>query len=88
MPNAMPKNGQHIERIAQEIERYLQKHPRAADSIEGITKWWLTRQRYQEATISIQKALDLLVVRGRIEKKTNINGAHIYRSKNTNDFVT
>ena len=88
MSIATPQFEQHIERIAQEIERYLQEHPGAGDSIEGVTHWWLTRQRYQEATSSVQKALDLLVVRGRIEKIINYEGASIYRRKKTKDFAT
>ena len=29
------------ESIAEEIIRYLESHPGAADSLEGITSWWL-----------------------------------------------
>ncbi|MCJ7603252.1 MAG: hypothetical protein MUO63_17355 [Desulfobulbaceae bacterium] len=49
---------QQIEHIAQEIERYLQTRPNAADSLEGITKWWLTRQRYEVKGIKIEYEIE------------------------------
>jgi len=74
-------NDQDVERIAQEIERYLQSNPNAADSVEGIAKWWLPRQRYVEATGFVQMALDLLVARGRIGKIYTCDGSYIYKGR-------
>ena len=66
--------------VAQEIRNYLMAHPNAADSLEGIVKWWLTRQRYEEAMGQVQKALDYLVVRGDISKRQLSSGKVIYSS--------
>ena len=71
-----------IARIAQEIEHYLLAHPRAADSVEGITKWWLSYQRSGESMDHVQQALDVLIAQGRIVKINNVNGTCIYK-KNT-----
>ena len=49
-----------------EILAYLEAHPSAADSLEGIVTWWLPRQRYIEARALIQGSLDQLVDSGRI----------------------
>jgi hypothetical protein len=78
----MPEIEQHIKRIAGEIEHYLLTRPCSVDSIEGITKWWLTRQRYQEAKKTVQKALNFLVVNGRIEEIINSYGSSVYGKKN------
>lgn len=34
-----------VAEVASEIEHYLETHPAAADSLEGIASWWLSRQR-------------------------------------------
>ena len=77
----MHEHDQQIEHIAQEIERYLMKRPNAADSLEGITKWWLTRQRFEDALDFVQKALEYLILHGRIIKTINYDGRCIYRPR-------
>ena len=64
---------------AQEIERYLQSHPNAADTVEGIVKWWLQRQRYIETIDCVHTALDVLVKKGSVVKRTNADGKNVYR---------
>lgn len=54
--------------IALEIRQYLDAHPNAADSLEGIVRWWLPRQRYEEVLERVQSALDLLITEGMISK--------------------
>ena len=68
-----------IERISEEIQLYLLQHPNAADTLEGITKWWLTRQRYEEATHVVKKALEDLIAQGLIVQTTNSDDQRIYR---------
>ena len=71
-----------IQLVAKEIEVYLARHPHAADSIEGIIKWWLPQQRYIDAHEKIAKALDYLVAQG-VVKKVEIPGSVLYSSKKT-----
>lgn len=75
-----------ITTIAQEIEQYLLAHPNAVDSLEGIVKWWLTRQRYEEAIEQVQKSLDHLIDKGVILKNFIADGKVVYASaaNNTN----
>ena len=70
-----------IERVAGEIERYFLLHPAAADTAEGIAKWWLTRQRYLEAVEIVEAALDRLIRKRRVTKKANNYGINVYRYK-------
>lgn len=69
-----------IHLVAKEIESYLARHPHAADSIEGIVKWWLPQQRYIDAYEKIVTALDYLVTQG-VVKKVEIPGSVLYSSK-------
>ena len=66
--------------IANEIKRYIKDYPNAADTLEGIAKWWLLRQRYEESVSLVQEALDYLVLESVVERKTNIGGDHVYFS--------
>ena len=75
----VPHDEQDIKRVAREIERYLQSHPAAADSLEGVAKWWLTLQRYNNALATVQEALEYLIADGRIAKVKNPDGAYIYK---------
>jgi hypothetical protein len=76
---SMPKSTK-IMTIAQEIDRYLAKHPNAADTLTGVTRWWLARQRYDETVEDVQAALEYLETRQTIVRQTNSDGTIIYRS--------
>lgn len=54
--------------IAYLIEEYLKSHPEAMDSFEGISKWWITRQKLYESANSVNHALNLLIKRGVVER--------------------
>ena len=62
-----PVKGNHdndVLALADEIAAYLESHPDAADSFEGIVTWWLDRQRYARAKRSVEQALERLQARG------------------------
>lgn len=76
----MPKNEKEIVRVAEEIERYLLTHRNAADTLEGIAKWWLQQQRYIDSIDCVHNALDVLIKRGLVQISTNLDGKKIYKS--------
>ena len=57
--------------VARLIEEYLRSHPEAMDSFEGISKWWITRQKMHESAYSVNSALNILIRKGVIEKTNN-----------------
>ena len=71
-------NTQAIENLAREIQAYLDRHPAAADTTEGILAWWITRQRLTESLESVQRALDYLVAEQRIRAHRQQGGAIVY----------
>lgn len=73
-----PLSDQHIAQVGEEILWYLQAHPNAADSLMGITHWWLPRQRYEEALNIIRQALDYLVKQQRIDQRVLPDGKVLY----------
>lgn len=54
--------------VARLIEEYLRSHPEAMDSFDGISKWWITRQKMYESADAVNSALGMLVDKGVIEK--------------------
>lgn len=67
-----------ISEIARQIDRYLQSHPHAADNAEGILRWWLARQRYEESVQKVEQALALLLREGAVKKQVLIDGRVLY----------
>jgi|WetSurMetagenome_2_1015567.scaffolds.fasta_scaffold227570_1 hypothetical protein len=55
-----------IKQAAIQILLYLQKHPEAKDTAEGIAQWWI-----REDVKIVEKALQLLAEEGVIEKKAS-----------------
>ncbi len=76
---------QNIARIANEITNYLASYPNAVDSLEGITAWWLTHQRYKSALNIVQSALDMLVKSGKVIKFSLADNKVVYSLSLKND---
>ena len=81
-------NDAEIIAVAQEIKRYFAAHSNAADNLEGIAKWWLARQRLQESSELVKKALDYLIDQGLITRTVSHSGEAIYNyvSQNADDY--
>ena len=67
-----------IRAIADKIARYLERHPEAADSAEGIQRWWLDPDTRAERIANIERALQYLEASGLV-KKSVVGGKAIYR---------
>jgi Fe2+ or Zn2+ uptake regulation protein len=46
-----------------EILRYLKEHPKARDTIEGIS-WWVLEQRMNDCVSDVQSTLSQLLAQG------------------------
>lgn len=64
---------------AGEINRYLVARPNASETVDGIAKWWLLRQRYNDSKVLVQSALDLLIDEGVVAKIIMPDGKVMYR---------
>jgi len=65
--------------LAQQILRYLQDHPRAQDTIEGITAWWVSERAISRWLPQVRSSLAALVAQGYIAKHTGPGGRIFYR---------
>jgi hypothetical protein len=66
-----------VEGIARELEQYVSLHPTAADTPEGIARWWLDRPE-QPALSRVEAALELLISRGVLASRMLPDGKFIY----------
>ena len=63
-----------------EIAAYLDSHPDAADSAEGILTWWLARQRYAQTKRNVEQALEYLTEQGLVRISEERPQGRIYSS--------
>jgi hypothetical protein len=64
-------------RIADMIERHLKSHPAAADTVEGVWRYWVP-SRERASLESVELALALLKRMGRAMDRTLPDGRVIY----------
>jgi len=73
-------NDSDIQQIADQIESYLNSHPNAADTIEGILQWWLPGKRIEASTLIVQQALNYLASKSAVKASVNLSGNKVYSS--------
>lgn len=64
--------------IEQAVLSYLERHPQAADTLDGIVRWWLPQQRYSTAQTRIEAALMRLVSQGKLRQRPLPTGDALY----------
>ena len=71
------KNNADFE-IEEAVLSFLDRHPQAADTLEGIADWWLPQQRYVTAKARIEAVLRQLVIQGALRMRHLPDGTAIY----------
>lgn len=65
--------------IRKEILQYLQTHPDAADSLNGIVNWWLSSKCSAEDMKKVECVLEQLIKDGLVKKIALIDKTIIYK---------
>jgi len=47
--------------LARSILRYLDEHPEANDTLDGIAQWWLLREWSERKVMDVQRAVGFLL---------------------------
>lgn len=76
-----PKAQARLSKVAREILAYLKRNPEACDTLVGITRWWLMKQRIEAAANAVQQALDELVKLELVLRNEVPHGPVTYRAK-------
>ena len=64
--------------VADAVLSYLRAHPEAADTLQGIVRWWLPQQRYDRESGRIEAVLTWLAQRGRLQVRMLPDGQFLY----------
>jgi hypothetical protein len=64
--------------IASDILAYLDEHPQAQDTLEGIAQWWLMEQRIKQVISGVRSALSELVHEGLVLEYEGADGQARY----------
>ena len=76
LADSTPK--QILTEIQSEVLGYLEDHPDAFDTVDGIRHWWLLRRLAKYSTDRVQTAIDQLVATGFIETHLLDDGQRAY----------
>jgi hypothetical protein len=60
------------------ILRYLEQHPKSEDTLEGISEWWMKKQRIEDSRIAVDQALQRLASE-RVISITRRNKVNYYK---------
>ena len=60
------------------IRAYLASHPHAADSAQGVARWWLCSHRSKFTLSDVESALRELVARQELREEALSDGATLY----------
>ena len=71
--------GSPVRAVSQVVLEYLQAHPQAAETVEGISAWWLGTSRRGPRVAAVVEALEALVARGTVTRETTPAGETVYR---------
>jgi len=77
-----------ISAFVDEVERYLAVHPEAADTAEGILRWWLPATFADLGADEMQRALARLVERGSVVRQRMADGQTVYSRGTRNALGT
>jgi hypothetical protein len=67
-----------VEAVATAIMEHLRSHPLAADSAEGVMRWWLGPAHASVTVEQVERALDLLLARRQMRRLSLMDGTFLY----------
>lgn len=65
-------------RVAGEVLEYLEQHPDAQDTLEGVCDWWLLERRIRRTVREVEAALGELVAKGFVAARRGNDGKTHY----------
>ena len=66
-------------RIAQLLIKHMLKNPDAKHTAEGIARWWIMQQKFEEELILVEKVIEYLTGIGLLEKVLLPDGNTYYK---------
>jgi len=66
--------------LIETIEAHLAAHPQAADSVDGVARWWVSKRGVVASREQVEAALEALVEQGRLRRVRLADGNTLYCS--------
>jgi hypothetical protein len=73
--------GEEARRVADCVLEYLDLHPQASDTLEGISRWWMAHDKTISREV-LSRALEVLVVEGHLKKRELPDGNCLWQKQN------
>jgi hypothetical protein len=67
-----------IDRLTRAIVRYVNAHPNASDTLEGVARWWVASDAEHAPIDSLQHALDVLTEQHVLTRRVLPDGRQAY----------
>ena len=64
--------------VVSALRDYLLRHPKAADSLEGIRRWWLPASMQNIPLQQLKHALEAMIASGEVRQVRLPDGAELY----------
>ncbi len=64
--------------LVEEIRRYLDAHPDAADTIDGVIQWWLSPASASASRDTVRRSLARLIAAAEVVSHILVDGAVVY----------
>lgn len=74
----MRPDDKNVAWLASVIERYCAAHPHAADTVEGVWRWWLAEAQKACSLDDVAQALAALAAAGHVVERRLADGTVIY----------
>jgi len=71
-----------VSQIADDVLAYLEHHPDAADTLEGVGREWLAHHN-SASRDDVLQALEKLVGEGRLAKRVSLDGRCLFCKRHT-----
>ena len=76
--NALSTQTMNEKNLARQIVAYLRDHPFSGDTLEGVSRWWVKRQRISECVSEVHQALVRLGNEGLIYERRTPDGRTMF----------
>jgi hypothetical protein len=73
----------HQEPLVAALRCYLERNPEAADSLEGIRRWWLPSSLQSVPDAALQRALEAMVAAGAMQVRELPDDTRLYARSDT-----
>lgn len=70
-----------VRALTAELHSHVARHPGAADTVEGVCRWWLPHSAASHGKAAVEAALEQLVLDGALVRRPLPDGQVLYAAR-------